>query len=242
MNLLARWWSERAAFAVLESMLLWSLVTIALYLLAKRLHRHWSRWWSAPIVMAPLLLIAITVASHTSYSVYINGTHWLVALLGPATVAFAVPIYRQRAVIRRHWLVLAIGVLIGSGTAMLSAWWLAGALGLEGSVRLSLLPRSISTPFAMTVSGEIGGVPDLTALFVIVTGVFGAAFGASILYWMPLRSALARGTLFGMGAHVVGSNRAHQIDPDEGAIAGLVMVLAGIFNVLAAPLLAHFLR
>jgi putative effector of murein hydrolase len=72
--------------------------------------------------------------------------------------------------------------------------------------------------------------------------VFGAAFGATILYWLPLRSALARGALFGMGAHAVGSNRAHQIDPDEGAIAGLVMVLAGIFNVLAAPLLAHFLR
>jgi putative effector of murein hydrolase len=187
-------------------------------------------------------LIVITVASHTSYSVYINGTHWLIAALGPATVAFAVPIYRQRAVIRRHWLVLAAGVLIGSGTAMLSAWWLAGMLGLEGSMRLSLLPRSISTPFAMTVSGEIGGVPDLTAVFVMVTGVFGAAFGATILYWLPLRSALARGALFGMGAHAVGSNRAHQIDPDEGAIAGLVMVLAGIFNVLAAPLLAHFLR
>jgi predicted murein hydrolase (TIGR00659 family) len=242
MNLLERWWSERAAFAVLESMVLWSLVTIALYLLAKRFHRRLSRWWSAPIIVAPFFLIVITVASHTSYSVYINGTHWLIAALGPATVAFAAPIYRQRAVIRRHWLVLAAGVLIGSGTAMLSAWWLAGMLGLEGSMRLSLLPRSISTPFAMTVSGEIGGVPDLTAVFVMVTGVFGAAFGATILYWLPLRSALARGALFGMGAHAVGSNRAHQIDPDEGAIAGLVMVLAGIFNVLAAPLLAHFLR
>lgn len=242
MNLLAQWWNQRAALAVLESMILWSAVTIALYLTARHFHRRWSRWWTAPIILTPLLLIAITVSSHTSYSVYINGTHWLIALLGPATVAFAAPIYRQREVIRRHWLVLAAGVLVGSGTAMLSAWWLAGMLGLEGSLRLSLLPRSISTPFAMTVSGEIGGVPDLTAIFVILTGVFGAAFGASILYWMPLRSAMARGALFGMGAHAVGSNRAHQIDRDEGAIAGLVMVLAGIVNVLAAPLLAHLLR
>ena len=102
MNLLERWWSERAAFAVLESMALWSLVTIALYLLAKRFHRRLTRWWSAPIIVAPFFLIVITVASHTSYSVYINGTHWLIAALGPATVAFAVPIHRQRAVIRRH--------------------------------------------------------------------------------------------------------------------------------------------
>jgi putative effector of murein hydrolase len=192
--------------------------------------------------VTPLLLIAITASSHTSYSTYIHGTHWLITLLGPATVAFAVPIYKQRKTIRRHWIVLAVGVFIGSATAMVSAWGLAGIFGLDGTLRLSLLPRSISTPFAMTVSGQIGGVPDLTAVFVILTGVFGAAFGAAILYRLPLRSALARGALFGMGAHAVGSNRAHQINRDEGAIAGLVMVLAGIVNVLAAPLLAYFLK
>ncbi|MDR3580938.1 MAG: LrgB family protein [Oryzomonas sp.] len=242
MNFLGSLWNNRAAFAVLESMILWSAVTIAFYLFAKRFYRRWPRWWTAPLVVTPLLLIVVTITSHTSYSVYINGTHWLITLLGPATVAFAVPIYKQRHVIRRHWLILAIGVLVGSGTAMVSAWGLATMLGLEGSLRLSLLPRSISTPFAMTVSGEIGGVPELTAVFVILTGVFGATFGESMLYWMPLRSALARGSLFGMGAHAVGSNKAHQINRDEGAIAGLVMVLAGVFNVLAAPLLAHFLR
>lgn len=242
MNLWGLLWNNRAAFAVLESMVLWSVVTIAFYVSAKHFYRRRPRWWTAPLIITPLLLIVVTVTSHTSYSVYINGTHWLIVLLGPATVAFAVPIYKQRHVIRRHWAVLATGVVVGSGTAMVSAWGLATLLGLEGSLRLSLLPRSISTPFAMTVSGEIGGVPDLTAIFVVLTGVFGAAFGESMLYWMPLRSSLARGSLFGMGAHAAGSNKAHQINRDEGAIAGLVMVLAGVFNVLVAPLLAHFLR
>jgi predicted murein hydrolase (TIGR00659 family) len=242
MNFLVSLWSNRAAFAVMESMIMWSAVTIALYVAAKHFYRRVPRWWTAPLVITPLVLITVTITSHTSYSVYINGTHWLIALLGPATVAFAVPIYQQRRVIRRHWPILAIGVIVGSGTAMVSAWGLASMLGLEGTLRLSLLPRSISTPFAMTVSGEIGGVPDLTAIFVILTGVFGAAFGETMLYLMPFHSVLARGSLFGMGAHVAGSNKAHQINRDEGAIAGLVMVLAGIFNVLVAPLLAHVLR
>lgn len=242
MNPWDRGWDNPAAFAVLESMILWSAVTITLYIFAKHFYRRLPRWWTAPLIVTPLLLIVITIASHTSYSVYIDGTHWLIVLLGPATVSFAVPIYKQRQIIRRHWLILAVGVLVGSTTAMLSAWGLAGAFGLDGSLRLSLLPRSISTPFAMAVSGEIGGVPDLTAVFVILTGIFGAAFGETMLYWMPLRSALARGASFGMGAHVVGSNRAHQINREEGAIAGLVMVLVGILNVLAGPLLAHFLR
>ncbi|MFI4941216.1 MAG: LrgB family protein, partial [Burkholderiales bacterium] len=141
MNFWNGWLSNRASFAVLESMILWSAVTIALYIVAKHFYRRWPGWLTAPIILTPLLLIAITVSSHTSYSVYINGTHWLITLLGPATVAFAVPIYNQREIIRRHWVVLAAGVLVGSGTAMVSAWGLASALGLEGSLRLSLLPR-----------------------------------------------------------------------------------------------------
>jgi putative effector of murein hydrolase len=152
-----------------------------------------------------------------------------------------VPIFEQRETIRRHWPTLVVGIVAGSATAIACAWALASVLGLDASLRLSLVPRSISTPFAMTVSGQIGGVPELTAVFVILTGMFGAAIGELLLYSLPLSSALARGAAFGMAAHVVGSNRAHQIDREVGAIAGLVMVLGGIMNVLAAPLLARLL-
>jgi putative effector of murein hydrolase len=103
------------------------------------------------------------------------------------------------------------------------------------------MPRSMSTPFAMTVSGDIGGTPDLTAIFVVITGVFGAALGELMLNWLPLRSTLARGALFGMGAHGAGVAKAHQIGREEGSIAGLVMVLVGLVNVLAAPFIAHLL-
>jgi putative effector of murein hydrolase len=100
------------------------------------------------------------------------------------------------------------------------------------------MPRSISTPFAMVVSGDIGGVPNLTAVFVVITGLFGAAAGQTLLRLLPLRSGLARGALFGMGAHGVGVAKAHEIGREEGSIAGLVMVLVGLTNVLAAPLIA----
>lgn len=220
----------------------WSAATIALYVVAKTLHRRWPVWWTAPLALTPLLLIAVMTACHASYHDYSRGTQWLLDLLGPATIAFAIPIYEQRTLIRRYWPVLAIGVLIGSATAMTSAWALASLLGLDDTLRLSLLPRSMSTPFAMTVSGDIGGVPNLTAVFVIFTGVFGAAFGEILMKRLPLRSSLARGALFGMGAHGAGVAKAHQIGAEEGSIAGLVMVLVGLVNVLAAPLLAHLLR
>lgn len=222
--------------------LIWSGLTIALYALGKALHRRKPCWWTSPLMVAPLLLILASLMLHVTYGEYIRGTHWLVALLAPATVSFAVPIYEQRALIRRHWLLLVIGVLVGSATAIASSWALASLLGLDDSLRLSLLPRSLSTPFAMALSSDIGGVPALTAVFVVITGVLGAAMGEGLLTCLPLQSALARGALLGMGAHGAGTAKAHQIDGEVGAIAGLVMVLVGLFNVLAAPLLVYLLR
>lgn len=220
----------------------WSLATILLYMLAKRVHRRWPRWWLMPLAIAPALLMIAALVLNVSYRDYIRGTHWLVALLGPATVAFAVPIYEQRALIRRRWPLLLIGMIAGSLTAILTSWALAYVLGIDGALRLSLLPRSISTPFAMEVSGEIGGIPDLTAVFVVLTGVIGAAVGDVVLARLPLRSRIAKGALFGIGAHGAGTARAHQIGREEGAIAGLVMVLVGLMNVALAPVIIQFVR
>ena len=220
----------------------WSLATILLYLLAKRVHRRWPRWWLMPLAVAPALLMIAALALNVSYRDYIRGTHWLVALLGPATVAFAVPIYEQRALIRRRWPLLLAGMVAGSLTAVATSWALAYVLGIDGELRLSLLPRSMSTPFAMEVSGEIGGIPDLTAVFVVLTGITGAAVGDIVLARLPLRSTLAKGALFGVGAHGAGTARAHQIGREEGAIAGLVMVLVGLMNVALAPLIIQFMK
>ncbi|GBD48656.1 LrgB family protein [Methylopila sp. Yamaguchi] len=228
--------------ASLGQALLWSAATIGFYLVAKALYRRWRLWWLTPLAVTPALVVGAVLALHVSYADYIGGAGWLAVLLGPVTVAFAAPIYEQRGLIRRHWPVLAAGMAAGSATAFLTGWGLATLLGLDDELRLSLLPRSISTPFAMTVSGDIGGTPELTALFVMLTGVLGAALGDLMLNHLPIRSALARGALFGVAAHGAGTARAHEIGREEGSIAGLVMVLVGLMNVLAAPLAAMLLR
>lgn len=222
--------------------LFWSAITIGCYAGARIIALRWRFWWTSPLVLTPLAVGALALSLHTGYGEYIRGTHWLALMMGPATVAFAIPIYEQRALIRRHWPVLLVGVMVGSTLAMVTAFLLADLMGLSQTLQRSLMPRSTSTPFAMAVSGDIGGAPDLTAVFVILTGITGAALGELVLKLMPLRSSLARGALFGMGAHGAGVARARQIGGEEGSIAGLVMVLAGLFNVLAAPLLVHLLR
>ncbi len=217
---------------------LWSVITLACYVAAKALHRRVPSVLASPVVVVPLLLALALAGTHTPYARYAAGTRWLVTLLAPSIVAFAVPFHAQRALIRRTWPALAAGVLAGSAVAIATSVWLSNALGLGAELRASLVPRSISTPFAMIVSREVGGTPNVTAAIVVFTGVVGAMIGEALLALPALRHRLARGALMGMGAHGVGSARAHQIAPDLGAIAALVMVLAGVLNVLLAPLLA----
>jgi predicted murein hydrolase (TIGR00659 family) len=216
----------------------WSAATIAAYMIGRVVYRLHRRPWASPLLVAPALLLALALCLHEGYGDYIRGTHWLLTMLGPVTVAFALPIYEQRALIRRHWPILVVGVLVGSSVAILTAWLMASLLGFSPGWRLSLLPRSITTPFAMAMSNDIGGVPELTAIFVILTGLCGAAVGEILLKWLPLRSSLARGALLGMGAQGAGVARAQEMGGEEASVAGLVMILAGLLNVLAAPFLA----
>ncbi len=215
----------------------WSLLTIGVFWLARRCHRRWRSPLLAPILVTPVVVGLLILATGASYARYIAGTHWLVFLLGPAVVAFAVPVWDQRALVRQYWPVLLVAMVAGSIAAIVSGWALAWLLGLDDAMLRSLLPRSVSTPFAMEVSRELGGVPGLTAVFVIITGLFGALAGDMMLARIGARTALARGVAFGVAAHAIGTAHALQASEREGAIAGLSMVLTGVLNVLATPLL-----
>lgn len=228
--------------AISATPMFWFALTVIAYVVSKWIYLRWRRaqagvWWLSPMLITPLSVMAVLAATHTGYDDYLHGAHWLILMLGPATVAFALPIHRERALIRRYWKLLLIGVFVGSTVAVLSAWLLAHALQLEPALQKSLLPRSVTTPFAMNISTRIGGIAELTAVLVVITGLFGAIVGERLLAWLPRDAAFARGTAYGMAAHGVGVARAYELGAREGAVAGLTMVLAGIVNVLLMPML-----
>lgn len=158
--------------------LFWLVLTLAAYLGSRWLYRRSGRYVLSPLILVPALLLAVAVPLHTAYAEYARDTHWLMGVLGPVTVAFAVPIWQQRMMLARHWPALLVGMLAGSMASIASSWGLAHLLALDNAVSLSLLPRSITTPFAMPLAQDLGGVPELTAVFVMFTGVLGAMFGA----------------------------------------------------------------
>lgn len=215
---------------------LWSGLTVGIFAATRAMHLRRPRWWLMPLLTAPLLIGAILLLFHIPYAQYRTGSGWLLWLLGPCVTAFAVPIHDQRALILRHWRPLAAGMVVGSVTSYVSGWVLTGALGIEGSLRLSLLPRSISTPFAMALSARIGGMPDITALFVIITGIFGALTGEAAIRRAVPQGTIAQGTMIGVAAHAIGTAQIQPTRPDTAAIAGLAMVLTGLLNLAAAPI------
>lgn len=219
----------------------WIAVTAALYAAARALHRRFPRPWLTPLLVVPGALAAVLVAARVPYPGYMRGGRLLVDLLGPATVAFALPLHRHAGLLRRHAAELGVGILVGCAVAVGSSFLLARALGLARPLALSLAPRSITTPFAMQVAGDLGGVPALAAVFVILTAVVGLVVGQLLVRWLPLRSAVARGALYGMGAHAAGTAQAMELGRVEGAVAGVVMIVAGLGVLVATPLLARLL-
>ena len=161
--------------------LFWLALTLLAYLGSRWLYRRTGRYLLSPLILVPVLLLAVAVPLNTAYAEYSRDTHWLMSVLGPVTVAFAVPIWQQRALLVRHWPALTLGMLVGSTASIASSWGLAHLLSLDNAVSLSLVPRSITTPFAMPLARDLGGVPELTAVFVLFTGVLGAMFGGVLL-------------------------------------------------------------
>jgi predicted murein hydrolase (TIGR00659 family) len=217
------------------------LVTLLLYFANKRLYRHRRSLLLMPLVLTPIVLVLLLVVTHISYQDYIGETHWLLWLLGPATIAFAVPVYENLAIIRRHWMSLTAGVITAMLVAVASSVWLARLLTLPEEVQRSLAVRSITTPFALEAAKQLGGQADLVALFVVITGVFGMAVGDLMFLRLSVRSGLAKGAGLGASSHGAGTAKAYEMGQQEGVVSSLVMMLAGIITVLAAPFIGRLM-
>ncbi|WP_416410468.1 LrgB family protein [Pantoea sp. App145] len=216
-------------------------LTLLVYYLNKRLYRRWRTLVLMPLVMTPLVLVVLLLVTHVSWKDYIAESHWLLWLLGPATLAFAVPVYENQEIIKRHWLSLSLGVATATLVSVCSSVWLARLLTLPESIQRSLAVRSITTPFALAAAKPIGGQPDLVALFVVITGVFGMAVGDFLFLRIAIKQGVAKGAGFGAASHGAGTARAYQIGQQEGVVSSLVMMLSGVVTVILAPLLGHLM-
>jgi len=222
-----------------QTPLLWLTVTVAVYAAAHWLHqRAHARAILNPVLIAVAVIVAILLLTGTSYETYFDGAQFAHFLLGPATVALAVPLYAQLGKLRRLAVPVSVSLLAGSITAIVSAGAICWALGASRQTILSILPKSATTPIAMGVSEGLGGLPSLTAVLVILTGILGAVAGTAVLDALRVRDEAARGFALGVASHGIGTARAFQVSEETGAFAGLAMGLNGALTAVLVPFLA----
>jgi predicted murein hydrolase (TIGR00659 family) len=185
-----------------------------------------------------LLAIGLVVTG-IDYRTYFQGAQFVHFLLGPATVALAIPLHRQWRMVRRSFPAIGLSVTVGGLVAAGIGVGFALALGASRAVTASLAPRSVTTPVAMGIAERLGGLPSLTAAVVILSGIMGAVFGPMVLDLCQVRDERARGLAMGTVAHGIGTARALSENPVAGAFSGLAMGLNALLTALLLPLLWH---
>ena len=216
--------------------------TLLAWLGALRLQRLLGRHPLAnPVLFAVALLATGLLLGGVEYRAYFDGAKFVHFLLGPATVALAVPLHRQWHVVRRSAPAAILSVVFGGVFAAATGVAIALALGAAPEVTASLAPRSVTTPVAMGIAERIGGLPSLTAAVVICSGVVGAALGPAVLNLARVTDWRARGLAIGTAAHGIGTARALSVNATAGAFSGLAMGLNALATALLLPLLWRLL-
>jgi predicted murein hydrolase (TIGR00659 family) len=217
--------------------LLWLTVTLAIFIAAGWLNRRLKGYPLAhPVLLAMLALIGLLLATGTSYDTYFEGAQFIHFLLGPATVALAIPLWDNLRQIRQLLLLLLVTCLAGVTTAVATAVGLGWLAGAEAQTLLSLAPKSVTTPIAMGVAEQIGGLPSLAAGIVLLTGAIGAVAAQPLFRLARIQDERAQGFALGIAAHGFGTAHALTISLRAGAFAGLGLGLAGLFTAFLLPL------
>lgn len=190
-----------------------------------------------PVLIAVILLVGLLLLTGTTYKTYFEGAQFVHFLLGPATVALAIPLYRQFDRVRRSALALGVSLICGSLTAIGTALGIGWLTGASHETLLSLAPKSVTAPVAMAITEQLGGLPSLTAVLVMLTGITGAVLGPMLLTLIGITDWRARGLALGTASHGIGTARALQVNEVAGAFSGLAMGLNALATAILLPIL-----
>ncbi|MDA7025283.1 CidB/LrgB family autolysis modulator [Bacillus sp. CLL-7-23] len=217
------------------------IVTVLIYMGVKAVYTRHPKVYASPLLVTPLILVGLLLLINVPFDAYNAGGHLLTDMLQPATVAFAIPLYKYFPVLKKYALEIIVNVIIGSCIAILSTVFIAKLLKLNPDLIESLIPRSVTAPIAMSVSDIIGGMPAVTAIFVILTALLGTMIGPIVIRYFRIDNEIARGVLLGTSANGAGTSKAFELSAVAGTISSVSMILAAIITLCAAPFFISFI-
>ncbi|MBS9775513.1 MAG: LrgB family protein [Fusobacterium sp.] len=190
-----------------------------------------------PLLIAIVIVISILKFFNISTESYFQGGNIILFFLAPATVALALPLYKQWDLFKKHFIPVMVGATVGSFSAIISVIVLGKILDIDEKLLLSFMPKSITTPIGIEVSSMIGGIPALTVLSIIITGITGNVSAPFICKIFGIKHSVAKGIGIGVASHAVGTSKAIEMGEIEGSMSALSIVIAGILTLIWAPIL-----
>ena len=219
------------------------LLTVAVNFAMTKLYKRYSYSYLLPIVTTTVVIIIILVTLHIPYNNYMIGGQWINSLLGPAVVALAYPLYKQRHFVMNHLFTILGGVLVGAISGMVSVGFLAKILGINHTLSLSIIPKSLTTPVAIEVARGLGGNDSMTIFCVVIAGVFGAIAAPTIFKFMRVHSPVGRGIALGTASHSMGTSKAAEYSELTFSMSSVAMTLCAIIGTFLGPIIVwlfHF--
>ena len=185
-----------------------------------------------PLIISIVLCIGVLLIFKIPYESYNEGGSIINMFLGPATACLAVSIYTKLELLKKNWLPILVGCAAGSLTSMVSVFLLCKLMGLDESMTMSLIPKSVTTPIAVSISGAHGGIVPVTVVAVIFTGILGSMLAPTLIRIFRVKDSVTAGLAIGACSHAVGTSKAIEIGETEGAMSGLAIGICGILTVL----------
>lgn len=220
-----------------SSPLPWLVLTMLVYMAAMAIYRKsGNRPLLIPVFTGVVVIVTILMITGTPYATYRSGVSLLGLMIGPATVALAIPLYAQRERIRQLWLPISVALLVGCLVALLSALGIAWAFGGSQATLIAVTPKSATIPIALPMAERFGGTPSLAAVAVAITGISGTMMAPLLCRILRLRDPAVQGFAIGLTAHAIGTARAIQLNPTAGAFSALAMGLNGVATAVLMPL------
>lgn len=214
-------------------------ISIAAFWIGDKIRQKWKLPILNPLLIATVIVIAVLLLFDIDYETYNQGAQYITFLLTPATICLAVPLYRQIEVLKKNVAAIVISILCGCVAHLLIVVGIALLFGVDGVLVLSFLPKSVTTPIALGISNEIGGIQAVTAVGVVLAGILGAVLGPVVFKVCKVTEPVAQGLGMGAPSHAIGTSKALEMGEVQGAMSSLAIVVTGILTVIIVPVFAQ---
>lgn len=224
---------------IFQSSLFGLTLTFGVFIIMSAINRRTGSPILNPVLLTILTIVAVLLIFNIPLQSYLNGTKIITMMLTPSTALLAYSIYKQLPLLKKYFLPIVLGCLAGSAASMTSVYLLCRMLGLSDTLTYTMVPKSVTTPIAMEISAQLGGIPSVTVAIVVLTGIFGNILAPILIKVLRIKNRIAAGVGIGCSSHAGGTSKAMEIGDVEGAMSGVSIGIAGIITVVLAMFVPH---